>query len=127
MAHVGGTLLGGAFDADGGMYLADATRGLLYIAADDVGVVSKVRIVAALAPVGAGGRITEALTDESLAEGEIRFANDVVVDQSTGTVYFTDSTRIAPQVTTGRLGKTFQVRSVVDCPFVAAISFVSGK
>jgi hypothetical protein len=106
VAHVGGTLLGGAFDADGGMYLADATRGLLYIAPDDIGVPGRVRIAAALAP----SALENAADEASLDEREIRYANDLAIDFVTGIVYFTDSSRIAPVVGSDRLGLTMVVR-----------------
>lgn len=103
VAHVGGTLLGGAFDKEGGMYIADATRGLLYIAAEDLGKPGKTRIVASLAPPA---NLQSASSNETLDQTEIRYANDVAVDPTTGNVYFTDSTRIAPRVTSARLGDT---------------------
>lgn len=84
------------------MYLADSTRGLLYISQDDLGKPGKTRIVASLAP----SNIRGATSNKSLDETEIRYANDIAVDPITGNVYFTDSTRIAPSVTSTRLGDT---------------------
>lgn len=100
--HVGGTLLGGAFDAKGGMYLADATRGLLYVAPG----ARDARIVASIAP----SDLSAANDDDGLDKTEIRYCNDVAVDDATGLVYFTDSTRIAPSVGTDRRGDTLRVR-----------------
>lgn len=101
VAHVGGTLLGGAFDAQGGLYLADATRGLLYIEPGPTPAFGRARIVASFAP----SEKTYALGD-ALKQSEIRYANDVAIDRATGFVYFTDSTRIAPYVFSDRLGQT---------------------
>lgn len=99
VAHVGGTLLGAAFDSDGAIYAADCTRGLLRVR-------DGVEIVASLAP----SRLRLAEDEAALDEAEIRYCNDVAVDGRTGLVYFTDSSRIAPAVGTDRRADTFQVR-----------------
>lgn len=109
-AHVGGTLLGAAFDPEGGLYLADATRGLLFLDANEsTPSIGRARIVASIAP--SDPRL--ALSEEHLSTAEIRYANDVAVDAATGNVYFTDATRIAPIVLTDRVG---QVRRRVNFP-----------
>lgn len=103
MAHVGGTLLGAAFDKQGGIYVADATRGLFYLGPSDDGFDTPL-LVASRAPSSLG----LAVGDESLDFAEIRYCNDVAVDHRTGYVYFTDSSKIAPTVSTQRRGDTFR-------------------
>lgn len=99
VAHAGGMLLGGAADKYGGMYLADATRGLLYIPPNSSSEQSNdVRIVSALAP----SDLSNAASSSALDDHEIRYANDIAVDHESGVVYFTDATRIAPTSSTDR-------------------------
>ncbi len=103
VAHVGGTLLGGAFDADGGIYVADSTRGLIYLAPRNGTAFDTPRLVSTLAPSSLDAAVGEADLDRA----EIRYCNDIAVDRRTGLVYFTDSTKIAPVVSTTRRGDTF--------------------
>lgn len=99
VASVGGTLLGGAFDKHGGMYLADSMRGLLYIPPNSSSPHDAApRIVSSLAP----SDLLNAVTEEALDRHEIRFANDIAIDHESGNVYFTDATRIAPARSTDR-------------------------
>jgi hypothetical protein len=103
LTHVGGTLLGGAFDGHGNIYVADATRGLLMIPNLTIlGGTDPARIVATTAPSERNFVITE----ESLNDSEIRFADDIVIDPVSGFVYFTDATQIAPVVSSSRRGDT---------------------
>lgn len=104
VAHVGGTILGAAVDGAGGLYLADATKGLFHLSPGwAVGEGGPPVLVASLAPShglrAAGG-------EAALDEAEIRYCNDVAVDSATGLVYFSDSSRIAPLVGSERLGDT---------------------
>jgi sugar lactone lactonase YvrE len=103
LTHVGGTLLGGAFDRHGNIYVADATRGLLMIPNRTIlGGTDPARIVATTAPSERKFAAAEGFLDDS----EIRFADDIVIDPVSGFVYFTDATRIAPVVSSGRRGDT---------------------
>lgn len=105
VAHVGGTLLGGAFDAAGGIYLADATRGLLYLPPASSGSQRRsIQIAAAHAPSSSFNSLA---SDSDLDTAEIRYCNDIAIDSDTGLVYFTDSGNIAPAVYTTRRGDTF--------------------
>lgn len=112
VAYVGGTLLGAAFAPDGGLYLADATRGLLFISANEsIPAIGKARIVAAMAPSDP----QLIASKEGLSTAEIRYANDVSIDASTGNVYFTDSTRVAPIVLSDRIGQVCLFHSIFYC------------
>jgi sugar lactone lactonase YvrE len=103
IAHVGGSLLGGAFDRHGNIYVADATRGLLMVPNSTV--VSQrgsARIVSTMAP----SDVELAVSENSLDMTEIRYADDLVVDPATDFVYFTDATHVAPTVGTSRKADT---------------------
>jgi len=87
------------------MYLADSTRGLLHLPSSSSGSQKRsVQIVAAHAPSSVFDSLD---SDSALDAAEIRYCNDIAIDYDTGLVYFTDSTRVAPSVTTTRRGDTF--------------------
>lgn len=108
LTHVGGTLLGAAFDDHGDLYVADSTRGLIRVPAEAVGHAhthaNSAMIVSSMAP----SHLSAAATDQALAESEIRYADDVAVAGDTGFIYFTDATKVAPIVGTDRRGDTFR-------------------
>lgn len=98
-----GRPLGGKFDQDNTLYIADAHLGLTRL--KDPGRGSKVELVASR--VFDEGKWTQIL-----------YANDVAVGPITGMVYFTDSTDIAPD----RIGtRTY------DTMFASKMDYVRGK
>lgn len=107
VAHVGGALLGAAAAADGGLYLADATKGLFYLppgwTRGDRSETTPL-LVASMAPADYAASASASALDAA----EIRYCNDVAVDDATGLVYFSDSSRIAPTVSSQRHGDTFR-------------------
>jgi hypothetical protein len=103
VAHVGGSLLGGAFDRHGNIYVADASRGLLMIPNSTVlSQNGSPRIVSAMAP----SDVSFAANEKTLDDTEIRYADDLVIDPETDFVYFTDATKVAPTVGTSRRADT---------------------
>ena len=86
--------LGAAFSEDGDLYIADAVRGLLKVSTEN-----KVEVVAS-----------------SVGGSPILYCNDVEVGTSSGAVYFTDSTDIAPQPVTENGRTTFDTlgASILD-------------
>ena len=77
-----GRPLGGAFDSDNNLYMADAHLGLTRLKNPGSG--SKVELIASRVQL------------ENGEWSQILYANDVAIGPKTGHVYFTDSTEIAP-------------------------------
>ncbi|GAB0496829.1 hypothetical protein MMPV_008150 [Pyropia vietnamensis] len=137
VAHVGGTPLGGAFSRDGrSLYIADAGRGLLRVAVNPTtgvpvgGAAPVVELLAAAAPLPARsqGEGPDGKRDASPANATaiaaaataaaaavpIAFADDVDVCPVSGTVYFSDASRVAPpRVVAGGGGATLEA-SILD-------------
>jgi len=100
---VGGSPLGAAFSADGAtLYVADASRGLLRLPVDaatgePTAGGAGVEVLAAAAPLPGGGPpAAAAATTAAAPPRPVAYANAVAVCPVSGTVYFTDSSVVAP-------------------------------